>query len=260
MLNSSTSENLRRGINASDLLVPIRDAIIVTRNLGITFLWVDSLCILQDSVDDVLEEVDRMAETYSRAACIIADTRPNSATQPRTYDDVLCLDFAPYSIYGNLHNLGGTRNNSLPFPVSCRKSAVAWLLSCDTGREALSSGAISGELDCTVAQRASNTRAGGLSTCAIRDKLDEANKLLLLGSFIEATASLTLLRDSLALPQAQEQHFDDSYALATAMLGTAYHLLGVDRTALAILRSTHKLCSQLDLVHADHHFGLVSGS
>ncbi|KAK3386525.1 heterokaryon incompatibility protein-domain-containing protein [Podospora didyma] len=45
----------------------IVDAIIVTRSLGFRFLWIDSLCILQDLVDDWKVQSAQMATIYANA-------------------------------------------------------------------------------------------------------------------------------------------------------------------------------------------------
>ncbi|RYP40505.1 hypothetical protein DL767_001634 [Monosporascus sp. MG133] len=43
------------------------DAIHTTRALGIRFLWIDSLCIIQDSPEDWVEQAPRMADIYGKA-------------------------------------------------------------------------------------------------------------------------------------------------------------------------------------------------
>lgn len=50
----------------------IRDAITVTRELGIPYLWVDSLCIIQDSYADWLKEAATMQAVYKNSVVTIA--------------------------------------------------------------------------------------------------------------------------------------------------------------------------------------------
>ena len=50
----------------------IRDAIIITRKLEIRYLWVDALCIIQDSHDDWAYESARMRDVYKEALVTIA--------------------------------------------------------------------------------------------------------------------------------------------------------------------------------------------
>lgn len=48
------------------------DAIQITLNLGLSYLWIDSLCICQDDQDDWLAESAKMGDIYSNATCNIA--------------------------------------------------------------------------------------------------------------------------------------------------------------------------------------------
>lgn len=47
----------------------ILDAITVTRELGIPYLWVDAICIVQDDENDVATELARMVDIYPK--CIL---------------------------------------------------------------------------------------------------------------------------------------------------------------------------------------------
>jgi hypothetical protein len=49
-----------------------RDAIQITRKLGIQYIWIDSLCILQDDPKDWEQEAARMASVYEGAQVTIA--------------------------------------------------------------------------------------------------------------------------------------------------------------------------------------------
>lgn len=49
-----------------------RDAIVVTRSMGIIFLWIDSLCILQDSAEDWASESSRIGDYFANCLFIIA--------------------------------------------------------------------------------------------------------------------------------------------------------------------------------------------
>jgi hypothetical protein len=50
----------------------VRDAITVTRSLEYGYLWVDSLCIIQDDKQDQDLQIGMMDEIYSNATLTIA--------------------------------------------------------------------------------------------------------------------------------------------------------------------------------------------
>lgn len=58
----------------SSLPKTYRDAFRVTVSLGFRFLWIDSLCIIQDDVDDWRKQSLKMGAIYSNADCNIAAT------------------------------------------------------------------------------------------------------------------------------------------------------------------------------------------
>jgi hypothetical protein len=83
----TTSQNLearKAGFSDAELPKTIRDAIVVTRRLGIGFLWVDALCILQgddsDAKDDWAKESAKMRSVYGGALLTIAASSGPSAS------------------------------------------------------------------------------------------------------------------------------------------------------------------------------------
>ena len=75
----TTRENIDRrqeGFSISELPKTFQDAIRVTRELRIQYLWIDSLCIIQygDDNEDWNREFGRMEEVFASAYCTIAAT------------------------------------------------------------------------------------------------------------------------------------------------------------------------------------------
>ncbi|KAF6225107.1 hypothetical protein HO133_010303 [Letharia lupina] len=58
-------------IEFEDLPGTLRDAVLVCRVIGIRWLWVDVLCIIQDDPQDKLEQIKTMGEVYRSAALTI---------------------------------------------------------------------------------------------------------------------------------------------------------------------------------------------
>lgn len=61
-------------LSENDLPLTIREAVIVARRLGIRFLWVDLLCIVQDDAADWARESRLMGRIFQRASLTIAAT------------------------------------------------------------------------------------------------------------------------------------------------------------------------------------------
>lgn len=61
-----------QGLSMNMLPNTVADTIWLCYKLGIRFLWVDRLCILQDDLNDWSKEASRMCEVYSRSALTIS--------------------------------------------------------------------------------------------------------------------------------------------------------------------------------------------
>ena len=70
-----------RGIKVPDLPQTFQDAIDIVRRLGIRYLWIDALCIIQDDDKDWERESSRMAGIYQNAYVTIAATASEDGTK-----------------------------------------------------------------------------------------------------------------------------------------------------------------------------------
>jgi hypothetical protein len=77
----STIENLCKGIEFDLLPKTFQDAIVVTRRLGVQYLWIDSLCIIQNDDDDWIRESKKMEAVFASAYCTIAATSAKDSTE-----------------------------------------------------------------------------------------------------------------------------------------------------------------------------------
>jgi hypothetical protein len=68
----SRLQDRKEGITFGNLPKTFQDAVIITRKLGIKYLWIDSLCIIQDSTEDWAEESAMMADVYENSYLTIA--------------------------------------------------------------------------------------------------------------------------------------------------------------------------------------------
>jgi hypothetical protein len=70
--NTATKEDRRRSIPLAHMPRTLQDAVIFTSRLGIRYLWIDSVCIIQDDKDDWAREAAKMGDVYTNAYCTIA--------------------------------------------------------------------------------------------------------------------------------------------------------------------------------------------
>jgi hypothetical protein len=72
VLTSETIEQLSSNIDIRALPRNFQDAIAVTQKLGIDYVWIDAMCIIQDSRDDWTEQAPQMASIYGNALLTIS--------------------------------------------------------------------------------------------------------------------------------------------------------------------------------------------
>ncbi|KAI0323552.1 HET-domain-containing protein [Cubamyces sp. BRFM 1775] len=127
------SARIRVGIATETLPRTIRDAIYVTRTLGFYFLWIDSLCIIQNSDEDKHREVRSMARVYRHAyltidaatAASVEDGFLQDRPLPHDRDDIVFPLVCPASP-GDGHVQAEARMGNVYFPRmgSSRKGHV----------------------------------------------------------------------------------------------------------------------------------------
>jgi hypothetical protein len=83
----------------------IADAIRATRNLGFQFIWIDALCIIQDSEEDKRKEITKMRSIYQNAFMTISVA--NS-----------------YSVYGGFPEPVGQRREKPPINLNDHKETI----------------------------------------------------------------------------------------------------------------------------------------
>ena len=101
-LTTLTMNDMLSGVATSTLPATIQDAVIVTRKLGLRYLWVDALCIFQDSTSDKDVEIAKMDQIYQNARLTIS-----AASAERCQDGFLAPrswrgDFSPSTSYSSI--------------------------------------------------------------------------------------------------------------------------------------------------------------
>jgi hypothetical protein len=70
-LLSANVSSFKDSIPLAVLPKTFKDAIVITRRLGYEYLWIDSLCIIQDSPEDWSRESSIMGQIYQQSVCTI---------------------------------------------------------------------------------------------------------------------------------------------------------------------------------------------
>ena len=81
VLTTENKEDLMIRLDENRLPQTILDAIHVTRRLGYQFLWIDALCIVQNSATEKTEDIANMHKIYQRAALTIVAGSATSASE-----------------------------------------------------------------------------------------------------------------------------------------------------------------------------------
>lgn len=72
MLTKETAEGMRCGLSMALLPKTLRDTCTIAHHIGLKYVWIDRLCIYQDSLEDWSGESSRMASIYKHAFITIS--------------------------------------------------------------------------------------------------------------------------------------------------------------------------------------------
>jgi hypothetical protein len=95
----TTTTNLQAhesAVGFDELPRTLQDAVMVVRHMCIDYIWIDCLCILQDSKADWEQEAARMADVYSNAYLTLVASRAEHCGEgflgPRSRDSPFCVN------------------------------------------------------------------------------------------------------------------------------------------------------------------------
>ncbi|KAI4224292.1 MAG: hypothetical protein L6R40_008457 [Gallowayella cf. fulva] len=91
-LYSHNLDSLQHSIDFDELAESFQDAIIITRSLGLHYLWIDALCIIQDSPQDRGKETSKRRQYYSGSELCIAATSSPHAQHGILHPRILATD------------------------------------------------------------------------------------------------------------------------------------------------------------------------
>jgi hypothetical protein len=99
-------ENLaehKHNISFNKLPLTFQHAVTTTRELGLRYLWIDSICIIQGPDGDFSEEATRMEDVFSSAYCVLAASsakrQQDGFLNPRKENEFLTFERNGASLY-----------------------------------------------------------------------------------------------------------------------------------------------------------------
>lgn len=117
---SATLQDYKKNIPWAELPKTFQDAMSFTFRLGIGHLWIDSLCILQDSAEDWRHEGSMMSKIYEGSYVTLAATVAADASEG------LFRTSSPDSMY---QSFDYTRTDGQIYDVKCRSALTHWSIS-----------------------------------------------------------------------------------------------------------------------------------
>lgn len=98
--NSNLQSRIEQGFSLADMPDTIQDAVLVCRRLGFRYIWIDSLCILQDDRADKKREIRKMAGIFEGSFLTIVAASASVVTQgflePREKETQREIDAIPF--------------------------------------------------------------------------------------------------------------------------------------------------------------------
>lgn len=70
------------GIPIERLPLALKDAIVATRHLGLDYIWINTLCIIQDDAQDYAREISKMHAIYTLAELTLSSLLSNGIDEP----------------------------------------------------------------------------------------------------------------------------------------------------------------------------------
>ncbi|KAI1453133.1 HET-domain-containing protein [Annulohypoxylon moriforme] len=100
-LSHDNAKILRDGISVEHLPKSLRDATWFTNEIGLKYLWIDALCIIQDDISDKVHEISRMELYYGQSTvtiCAASAARCSEGFLMPHEEDIANYKFGPINI------------------------------------------------------------------------------------------------------------------------------------------------------------------
>jgi hypothetical protein len=128
MTEKHTLSGFKQNIPMDKLPQTIKDAFCLTKELGLDYLWIDAICIVQKEKEEWEEESQKMGHIYSNAKIVLAATRSSNV------HDGMYTQRSVTPLSKDIEAPGGSmrarRNLNHGVIVSCRTKSDCWWGRC----------------------------------------------------------------------------------------------------------------------------------
>ncbi|KAI1440433.1 HET-domain-containing protein [Annulohypoxylon stygium] len=100
-LTRDNVNNLGNGIPVAQLPKSLRDAAWFTHEIGLKYIWIDALCIIQDDIEDKIHEISRMELYYGQSTvtiCAASAAKCSDGFIMRHKEDVASYKLGPIKL------------------------------------------------------------------------------------------------------------------------------------------------------------------
>ncbi|KAK3906173.1 heterokaryon incompatibility protein-domain-containing protein [Staphylotrichum tortipilum] len=118
LLTTATLTTFGRSLPYDALPANFRDAITITRRLGFRYLWIDSLCIVQDSEQDWASESRKMGDIYANSTLTISAMAAGASTVGILHRDTT----SPAAATPQAATLHVSSENSSPLAIAIERN------------------------------------------------------------------------------------------------------------------------------------------
>ncbi|CAN9173181.1 unnamed protein product [Alternaria alternata] len=123
----------QKGIAFTDLPRTFQDLVNIARSIGIKYIWIDSLCIIQGNSRDWHSEAEKMGDVYRNAAFVIAASGAEDSSQglfinDRLAEKVFRLPYRTAAEVKGTFNIAQSPNESDWHPAHGPLETRAWAL------------------------------------------------------------------------------------------------------------------------------------
>ena len=98
MTTRATLQSRLMSVKFDELPRTLREAILVCQRLNVSYIWIDSLCIVQDDEEEKMHDVKHMPDVYGQAFITLSASSASSVNKGFLHTRDIAMRFPPFSL------------------------------------------------------------------------------------------------------------------------------------------------------------------